>query len=222
MRTRAGSGQDLDLLEELLGESARASGQVLEPNARTTLAHYANRVAHWNRTANLTGARDAEDFCRRFLGDVFAVAPHIEGDSLVDVGSGNGLPGLVLAVLKPESRVWLVEPRARRARFLRQMQIELGLDQVEVVEARVEDWRAGIFPAAIVAQAVGDLDYLLQVTRHLHGPACRLYALKGHPPSTELAALGARAAACTTTRLEVAGWQERHLVTIECDRLDAI
>ena len=183
------------------------------------LGRYAERVTRWNRTANLTGARDAAEFCRRFLADAFAVSPLILADRLVDVGSGNGLPGLVLAVLRPRLAVWLVEPRARRARFLRQMQIELGLDNVEVVESRVEDWRPATLPDAVVAQAVGDLAYLLNATRHLHGPGCHLYALKGRPPTAELLALGPRVAACTLTRLEVPGWTERHLVSVDCDRL---
>lgn len=209
----------MESLEKVLDEAARAAGLELEPRARLALGHYATRVARWNRTANLTGARDAADFCRRFLADAFAVAPFIQGDSIVDVGSGNGLPGMVLAVLKPGARLWLVEPRARRARFLRQVRIELGLDQVDVIEARVEDWRPGSTPATIVAQAVGDLAYLLDVTRHLQGPGTRLYALKGRPPTAEVAALGPRATACTTTRLDVPGWSDRHLVTIDCDRL---
>ena len=116
MRDR--SGQTVEALESILEATAAATGFALAPQARLSLARYACRVLQWNRTANLTGARDAGDFCRRFLGDVFVVAPLIAGERLVDVGSGNGLPGLALAVLKPSTRVWLVEPRARRARFL--------------------------------------------------------------------------------------------------------
>ena len=138
--------------ESILEATAAATGFALAPQARLSLARYACRVLQWNRTANLTGARDAGDFCRRFLGDVFVVAPLIAGERLVDVGSGNGLPGLALAILKPATRVWLVEPRARRARFLKQICIELGLDTVEVVASRVEDWRPPAAPDAIVAQ----------------------------------------------------------------------
>ena len=219
MRDR--SGQTVEALEPILNATAAASGFELEPHARGSLARYAYRVLQWNRTANLTGARDAADFCQRFLGDVFVVAPLVEGQRLVDVGSGNGLPGLALAILKPATKVWLVEPRARRARFLKQICIELGLDTVEVVASRVEDWRPPAAPDAIVAQAVGDLAYLLHATRHLQGPACRLYALKGRVPSAEVAALGADAAACSIARLNVPGWTDRHLVTIDCKRLGA-
>ena len=206
-------------LADLLVDAADTLGVALAPGMAASLARYADRVAQWNRTANLTGARDAATFCRRFLADSLAVAPLIEGRCIADIGSGNGLPGVVLAVLKPEAEVRLVEPRARRARFLQQVRIELSLGNVKVVEARVEDWHPTERPDAIVAQAVGDLTFLLAVTQHLRGPGCRLHALKGRAPDAELEALGPAAAACSVRRLQVPGWADRHLVTVDCDRL---
>ena len=206
-------------LEDILVDAARTLEIDLAPGMAGTLARYAGRVTQWNRKANLTGARDAATFCRSFLTDALAVAPFVEGRRIADIGSGNGLPGVVLAVLKPEAEVWLIEPRARRARFLQQVRIELSLTNVRVVVARVEDWHPTDRPNSIVAQAVGDLGFLLSVTKHLHGPGCRLHALKGRAPEAELAALGPAAAACSVRRLEVPGWEDRHLVTVDCDDL---
>lgn len=214
-------GAELESLATILDEAALAQGLQLEAPARTRLAHYAVRAIRWNRTTNVTGARDPAGFCRRFVADALAVAPYIEGGLIVDVGSGNGLPGLVLAVLKPHARIWLVEPRARRARFLRQMCIELQLANAQVVEARVEEWLPDTRPDAIVAQAVGELSYLVAITRHLQSPGCRLHALKGQAPTDEIKALGAPDPALSVRRLEVPGWSERHLVTLDCGLLEA-
>ena len=206
-------------IQALLASLAEGLGLPLSDTARERLARYAELVIHWNRTANLTGARSVATFCRRFVADALAVSPLIEGSCLADLGSGNGLPGLVLAILAPERSVTLVEPRARRARFLQQARIELALPLVEVANCRVEDWTPRELPDAIVSQAVGDLAFLLEATCGRRTASARLYALKGQYPTVELAALGPAAAACEVQRVEVPGWDERHLVIIDCARL---
>lgn len=203
----------------LIVEGAAALGLELAASTVDLLARYSELVIKWNRVANLTGARRAADFARKFVVDALAVAPWIEGPQVADLGSGAGLPGMVLAILKPDVRFHLVEPRARRARFLEQARIELGLGNVVVHCARIEDWTPPVPVDAIICQAVGSLSYILGVTAHLHGHRGTVLALKGQRPEAELAALGPAAEACEIIRLKVPGWAERHLVRVDCSRL---
>lgn len=206
-------------VEEILDEGARALGLALEPAQLARLARYAELVVKWNRVANLTGARRSDEFARKFVLDALAVAPHVAGRTVADLGSGAGLPGMVLAIVQPHARFHLVEPRARRARFLEQARIELGLDNVQVHCARGEDWRPPVAPDIVICQAVGTLAYLLRVTAGLRAPGTCLLALKGQRPTAEIAALGPDSAACEVTALSVPGWSARHLVRIDCARL---
>lgn len=117
-------------------DAARALAISLSHEHREKLAAYAELVLRWNRFANLTGAPDAPSFVRKFIADALAIAPFVQGERVADLGSGAGLPGVVLAILAPARQAVLVEARARRARFLRQVSIELGLENVEVVGTR--------------------------------------------------------------------------------------
>lgn len=205
--------------ETAIADGARALGLDLDPTVGARLARYSALVLKWNRVANLTGARSALDFARRFVVDALAVAPWLAGPRVADLGSGAGLPGFVLAVALPDLEFHLVEPRARRARFLEQARIDLELHNVSVHCARMEDWLPPAPIDEIICQAVGSLAYILEVTAHLHGRRARVLALKGQRPEAELAALGPAADACEIVRLKVPGWAERHLVRIDCARL---
>lgn len=208
-------------VETIIADGARALGQTLDAATLARLARYAALVIKWNRVANLTGARRAEDFARKFIVDALAVVPHVGEGRIADLGSGAGLPGMVIAIVRPDLHCALIEPRARRARFLEQARIELALDNVEVHCVRGEDWQPAAPLDAIVCQAVGSLEFLLRTTAALRSSRTRLLALKGHWPSAELEALGADAAACEVIPLTVPGWTARHLVRIDGARLGA-
>ncbi len=203
----------------VIATAAAALGLALSDAQCAALAGYAALVVNWNRYSNLTGAQTAGDFAGKFIADALAIAPFVRGPVVADLGSGNGLPGLVLAILEPAWRVVLVESRGRRARFLQQARIDLGLQNVEVVQARIEDWHPQALPRTVVCQAVGSLGMILALTGHLHSPDCRILALKGRSPAAELAELGATASACAVHPLAVPGWQDRHLVVVDCARL---
>lgn len=205
--------------EGIILAAATSLGLPLTPAQGAVLATYAGLVVHWNRHANLTGAQTAEDFARKFVVDALAVAPFVRGPLLADLGSGNGLPGLVLAIVDPTLQVALVEPRGRRARFLQQARIDLGLENVAVVQARMEQWQPLALPDTLVCQAVGSLGKILALSAHLQGPGTHVLALKGRSPDAEIAELGAAASACVVHALVVPGWDERHLVVIDCARL---
>lgn len=203
----------------LIDAAASSLGIPLALAQSAKLVAYVELVVRWNRFANLTGAQAADEFAGKFIADALAVAAHVKGPLVADLGSGSGLPGLVLAILRPDWQVALVEARARRARFLQQVRIELALPNVEVVQSRIEHWYPEVLPDTIVCQAVGSLAMILSLTAHLQTPSSQILALKGRLPLDELQELGPAAGACDPRPLCVPGWQERHVVVIDCGRL---
>ena len=124
----------------------------LEGERRARLAEYLDRLAAWNPRINLTGARTPEERVRVLVEPVLAAVPLIE-ESLIDVGSGNGSPGLVLALLRPEIAVTLLEPRAKRWAFLREVLRAAGRPEARVEQAR-HDQYAGPAAQTVTVRAV--------------------------------------------------------------------
>lgn len=201
-------------MRALLADAAAGYGIDLAPTQLDLLERYVGMVMRWGQVANLTGASSAVGFAREQLIDSLAVVPYVGTGRVLDIGSGNGLPGVVLAIARPDLAVTLLEPRAKRARFLTQVRIELALANVEVVCARVEDHRPRQPYDALIARAVAALPALLAATTALRQPATRLLAMKGQLPSAEIDACALPAAAVKTVSLAVPGYAERHLVVI--------
>ena len=174
---------------EALDAAAAAVGVELAPAARDALLAYAALVIRWQRVANLTGAHTAAAFVREHVVDCLAVVPYLGVEPLLDVGSGAGLPGVVIALARPELDVTLLEPRGKRARFLRQAAIELALPRVGVVQARVEAHRPATGYGQITSRAVGSLVDFVATTAHLlAGAPARRLAMKATVDADDLAA----------------------------------
>jgi 16S rRNA (guanine527-N7)-methyltransferase len=118
-----------------------------------SLCRYLELVAHWNQRTNLTGAVSGVDRVRVLVADPWRAAPHVRAGSLIDVGSGNGSPGLVLALLRPDLQVVLLEPRVRRWAFLRDAARELGRQDVMVERSRSSEY-AGSPAQTVTLRAV--------------------------------------------------------------------
>lgn len=157
--------------------------------AQEKLLAYLDLLAKWNRTYNLTAVRDPEDMVSRHLLDSLAVLPFVHGESLADLGSGAGLPGIPLAIARPNLAVTLVESNGKKARFLREAARSLPLPNVRVFEARVQTV-AGLFDM-VTCRAFASLRDMLLWGGHLLAPGGRWLALKGHTDAIELAAVPA-------------------------------
>lgn len=190
----------------------------LESGQLEQLAAYADLVMRWQRVTNLTAAANALAFTREHVADTLAALPYLRARSIVDVGSGNGVPGIVLAIAQPASRVVLLEPRARRARFLTQARIELGLANTEVIVARVEQWQVDTAYELVVTRAFAELARFVAATRALRQAGTRLVAMKGRLDPRELVACGLAPGDMSTIALDVPGFSHRHLVVIEAAR----
>ncbi len=144
------------------------------------LADYMRLLLLWNGTYNLTAIREPDEIVAKHLLDCLAMVPFVDGDSLVDVGSGAGFPGIPLALAVPGLQVALVETAGKKARFLREAVRRLGLGERAVVHAaraeQVPDQRKF---ALLTARAFGTLAQILHVGGHLLAADGRLMAMKG-------------------------------------------
>jgi len=169
-------------LDRGLGELALE----LPAGARERLLQYTALLAKWNRTYNLTAIREPLAMVAHHLLDSLCVLPHLplphEGARLADAGSGAGLPGIPLAIARPRWHVALAESSQKKAAFLRQAAIELGLDNVEVHEGRVEAWRPLPLFDLVISRAFAALNEFIAACRHLVRPGGVLAAMKGVAP----------------------------------------
>ncbi|MSR15272.1 MAG: 16S rRNA (guanine(527)-N(7))-methyltransferase RsmG [Gammaproteobacteria bacterium] len=206
-------------LDAVITDAAAAVGVALSRAQSDLLMHYTELVFKWNRIANLTGAKSSEDFIIRHIADCLTIVPYVVGTQVLDLGSGAGLPGIVLACVTPNKEITLVEPRGKRARFLEQVRIELALRNVEVAAVRLENWQPDRPVDTFICRAFGSLSEFLAATHAGQTLGCRLIAMKGRDPAPELAAIDSTAYRTEVQSLTVPGWESRHLVI--CDRLVA-
>jgi len=167
---------------------------VLPQSSSDKLLRYTDLLAKWNRTYNLTAIRDPLEMITHHLLDSLAVVPHLAMPGkamLADVGSGAGLPGIPIAIARPEWRVTLNDANQKKAAFLRQAAIELSLANVEVYEGRVETWNPAIRFAVVISRAFAELAQFVRLCRHLVAPDGLLAAMKGADPAAEIAAVPA-------------------------------
>jgi len=190
-------------LAHKLAEGLAAMRLALPADAQEKLLAYLDLLAKWNRTYNLTAVRDPEDMVARHLLDSLAVLPFVHGRSLADLGSGAGLPGIPLAIARPDVAVTLVESNGKKARFLREAIRSLPLASVTVAQARVQDM-TGAFDT-VTARAFASLPDMLAWGGHLLAASGRWLALKGHADPAELAAVPREFRVLAVHALEVPG-----------------
>lgn len=203
-------------LEAQIGAGIAAMGLALPQAAQERLARYLELIAKWNRVHNLTAVRETEQMVVLHVLDSLSLLAHLErARSLLDVGSGPGLPGIPLAIARPELSVTLLDASHKKCAFLRQAKTELGLDNVEVACERVENWKPAQRFDAVVSRAFSDLADFVDQAQHLVAPGGALIAMKGVHPFEEIARLPAthraRVVEISVPSLDA----KRHLVFME-------
>ncbi|MDQ3159422.1 MAG: 16S rRNA (guanine(527)-N(7))-methyltransferase RsmG [Pseudomonadota bacterium] len=180
------------------------------------LLAYLSLLQRWNQTYNLTAIRDPREMLVKHLLDSLAMQAQLAGsDTLADLGSGAGLPGIPLAIVLPRLQVTLVESNGKKARFLREAVRQLQLGNATVAESRIEALDAPGQYDVITARALASLPLILELGSHLLKPAGRLLAMKGMLPIEEIAGLPAGWQVVATHVLHVPGLgAERHLVEV--------
>ena len=205
-------------LRERLDAGLAALGLTAGEAQRAALIAYLALLARWNQAYNLTAVRDPLEMVGRHLLDSLSVGPYLFGDSVLDLGSGAGLPGIPLALLYPDRRFWLLDANGKKTRFVRQALMNLGLTNCEAVQARMESYRPARKFATIVARAVASLSELRALGEPLLDRPGRLLLMKGRTPEAEMEDLTPRPDALMVHRLEVpfvVG--ERHLIEVRMD-----
>lgn len=202
--------------DDALQEGLRALGVPVTDAAAAMLLRYTELLAKWNRTYNLTAINDPLGMVTHHLLDSLSVVPHLPlgaDAALADVGSGGGLPGIPIAIVKREWRVTVNDASEKKAAFLRQAAIELQLPNLSVHEGRVEAWRPAKRFALVISRAFAELGEFIERSRHLLEPGGWLAAMKGALPSAEIAAVAQPWDCSRAIRLEVPFLAaERHLV----------
>ena len=205
---------DRSTQQALLQQGIAALGLALPPDAVPRLLDYLALLERWNAAYNLTAIRDPAEMVTRHLLDSLAILPYVHGDSLADLGTGPGLPGIPLAIAAPGRQVLLVDSNGKKVRFLREAIRALKLEGVRAVHSRVEAVE-GRFDC-ITARAFATLADMLAWGGHLLAPDGTWLAMKGKVSDEELAGVPATFALRGVHALAVPGLgsAERHLVVL--------
>lgn len=189
----------------------------LSAAAQEKLLAFAALLGKWNKVYNLTALRDEEQVISHHLLDSLAVLPHLgAARRLADIGSGGGLPGIPLAIARPDLQVALLESNQKKSAFQQQAKIELGLANVSVHCERVEAWQPEEKCDVVISRAFSDLAEFVRLSGHLLAEGGVLLAMKGVHPYEEIAQLPAGWRVAEVTPLTVPGVEgARHLVRVK-------
>src|SRR5207244_1398791 len=178
--------------DAVLTEGIRSLGLSLSREAREKLDDYVALLSKWNRTHNLTAIREPARMVTHHLLDALSVLPHLPptaGIHVLDVGAGGGVPGIPLAIARPDWNVVLVDANQKKVALLTQAAIELPLGNVRAIAARVEDLAIEPRFEVVIARAFADLETFAAVSEKHLAANGKLYAMKGTLPEAEIAAL---------------------------------
>jgi 16S rRNA (guanine527-N7)-methyltransferase len=204
---------------ELLAAGIAEMGLDVTSKQQQKLLQYLSLLQKWNKVYNLTAVREPLEMVTLHLLDSLSVLPHISAKNLLDVGSGGGLPGIVLAICMPHLQVTTIDTVQKKAIFMRQVKGELGLDNLQVMHGRVESYQSSEKFEVIVSRAFSELALFVNLTKHLLAQKGRWLAMKGRMPQGELDVVvleNLDVKVNTIIPLTVAGLDaERHLLILE-------
>lgn len=187
----------------------------LDENQRRQLLDYLQLLHKWNRTYNLTAVRDPLQMVAKHVLDSLVIAPYVPGKTLIDVGTGAGIPGIPLAIARPDLDVTMLDSNGKKTRFVAQAIRQLGLANAQVIKSRLEDYQPPQGFDGMTSRAFASLRQMLE----WGGPLCNaegtILAMKGRYPGEEIDDLPADYEVESVQDLRVPGLDsERHLVLI--------
>lgn len=200
-----------------IAEGLGAMAIDLPAAAQRRLEQHLELIAKWNRVHNLTAVRETQQMVVLHLLDSLSVLPYLEGArTVLDVGSGPGLPGIPIAIARPDVAVTLLDSSHKKCAFLQQAKTELALANVEIVCDRVENWKPPAKFDAVVSRAFSDLGDFVAQAQHLVAPGGRLIAMKGVYPFEEITRVPSTHRVAKVLELHVPTLDaKRHLVFVE-------
>lgn len=214
-RNPASPGQQTVLRDRLVAGISQL-GLALDEGQLQTLLGYLALLTKWNRVYNLTAVRDPAEMVARHLLDSLSVSPYVHGERLLDVGTGPGLPGMVLAVARPELHCVLLDSSRKKTRFCLQAAAELGLANVEVVRARIEEHAPARPYNTLVLRAFRRSKDWLELFRRFSAPDARVLMMMGTDAQLETEDVARRRECAKVMPLSVPGLRvQRHLLVLD-------
>lgn len=210
-------------IEQRIRQGAADLGQRPGADQVGQMAALLAELERWNRRINLTAIRDLDEMVGGHILDSLAVRPMLRGPAIIDIGTGAGFPGLPLAIVEPAMAFVLLDSNGKKISFVRHIIGELGLENVEAVKARAEDYAPGKRFDTVIARALATVPRLVELAAHLVGEDGQLLALKGKYPAEELEAITTLSEwDFTVTRVEVPGLEAhaRHIISLERARAE--
>lgn len=208
-------GFDREVLGGQLERGITALALDAGPIPTNRLLDYLELLAHWNRAYNLTAIREPGAMVAYHLLDSLSLLPYMNGRRCLDIGTGAGLPGLVLALVRADQHWVLLDSNNKKTRFLEHVKIQLGLDNVEVVHGRVDTYTPAALFNIVTARALTSLDQLCSWAGSLLAPEGRLLAMKAKPEAGEFSTIAARGFRYDRHELIVPGVDGQRLL-VEC------
>ncbi|QCJ68449.1 16S rRNA (guanine(527)-N(7))-methyltransferase RsmG [Providencia heimbachae] len=204
----------MDLLSKLTQLLAKANISLTEQQ-KQQLVGYVEMLVKWNKAYNLTSVREPQQMLIRHIMDSIVVNDHLSGTTFIDVGTGPGLPGVPLAIVRPNAHFVLLDSLGKRIRFLKQVQHELGLNNIEPVQSRVEEYQQENGFDGVISRAFASLDDMLNWCHHLPSSNGKFYALKGVIHGEEITELPEGFIVESITELKIPELDgQRHLVKL--------
>lgn len=173
---------------EYIQQALSAEGFAFDETKVKAWTHYLNGIRLWNKAYNLTSITEPDEMVVKHLFDSLVLVPHLETikhDRLIDVGTGAGLPGFLLAIAMPESHFTLLDTNSKRTRFMTQMKMELGIQNVEIIHSRVQDYHPTELFDVILSRAFASAEDMVHWSEHLLAGQGVFAAMKGHITPSE-------------------------------------
>ena len=190
--------------------------QPLDEKQHSKLIKYVELLTKWNKIYNLTAVRKPEQMVTRHLLDSLSICPYLRGKSILDVGTGAGLPGIPLAIVFPERQFTLLDSNNKKTRFVVQAVSELELSNVDVVQSRVEEHKPDASFDTIITRAYSAIGGMVKQTSHLMANDGVFLAMKGVNPVAEIDELPSNYIVNQSIEIKVPGIEEeRHLLEIK-------
>lgn len=183
---------DQEVADKILSHKILAGGLVdlgIDANLAEPLSEYLALLTKWNKTYNLTAVRDPVEMVSRHFLDSLSILPYISGDSVIDLGTGAGLPGIPLALALPKKKFVLIDSNGKKTRFLTEVVQKLGLENVDIIESRIEKFQPESKFDTLTSRAFSAIGTMIRIAGHLCSKQGRFVAMKGQNPEQELAGL---------------------------------
>lgn len=195
------------------------NGYDVSPMILDAMQRYLQLLLTWNKIFNLTSIDDENAMIFLHLLDSLSIGPYLQGNNIIDVGSGAGLPGIPLALMFPDKQFTLLDARLKKTRFLQQVVLELKLSNVVIETKRVEDFHPPQLFDSILSRALTSLTEMLKLTEHLISDKGQFLAMKGTYPQSELNQIPQTFKVIAVHSLIIKGLDaKRHLVCLQKER----